>query len=152
MTPATLDTARFGQPTGIASMPFTGVAAAPQFPILQTHGNASGFAPLLYSFSSSSGADLFTAQAAEMDCKNTLHLIDGADVSSLRAMAQDLVLAIRESCRDRRWTRVAQLALDWVATLEVAAEDQDGHILLAREEMRRGEGVSWAEFLHESAT
>ena len=73
-------------------------------------------------------------------------LVDNADPQDLRTMSKELLRAIDSSCRTLRWENVARLVLDWINTLEVAAEDEDGSLQRAREELRRGQGLSFDEF------
>ena len=73
-------------------------------------------------------------------------LVDNADPQHLQIMCKELLHAVVGSCCDLQWDRLARLVLDWVDTLEVAAEDEDGSLQRAREQLRRGQGLSFDEF------
>ena len=88
----------------------------------------------------------FTAAVAQNDTPPIDWLVENARSEDLKLMCKELLLAVDSACRDLQWDKLARLFLDWMATLEIAAEDKDGSLLQARDESRRGESLPLEEF------
>lgn len=80
----------------------------------------------------------FVEAAAECEPADIHRLVNAATKRDLTDMGQELLEAIQLSCRDREWDRVAQLFLDWVATLEEIASGNVERLLEARKALREG--------------
>lgn len=74
-------------------------------------------------------------------------MVDNAPPEELSIMAKELLHQAAKACETRDWEGLAQLILEWEATIEELTLDGENleEILRAREELKRGEGLSWEE-------